>query len=218
MHIYTKNLLVLGDSFCANRTRSTDWPVIVQNSLLINLRGQGFPGASWWSVRNSFLQNINLLPNIAIFCHTEPNRIPHNEDWGLNYSSAELGKIYISDREDQPMSEEFSVACKLYYKHLWDREYHNWAMTRWLCELDELTKDIKIVLHFFIDDDIHRHHKFQNGVSFSDPLRNYAFEDGPGITNHYDIATNQRFADVILEHIHNYPGAGVRIDKKLDLR
>jgi hypothetical protein len=218
MPIYTRNLLVLGDSFCASRTKSTDWPVIVQNSLLINLRGQGFPGASWWSVRNSFLQNISLSPKIAIFCHTEPNRIPHNEDWGLNYSSAELGKIHVDNREDQPMPQEFSVACKLYYKHLWYREYHNWAMTRWLCELDELTKDIEFVLHFFIADDIHRYHKFQNGVSFSDPLIKYAFADGPNIRNHFDIATNQRFADVVLEHIHNYPGAGTRIDKKLDIR
>lgn len=116
------------------------------------------------------------------------------------------------------MSAEFQLACKLYYKHLVCLEHNEWAMTRWLCELDELTKDIEIVLHFFGFNNIHRQHKFQHGVSFSDALINYTTMTlGPGITNHFDVATNQRFADVVLEYIHNYPGPGVRIDRKLDL-
>lgn len=219
MTIRTTDLLILGDSFCVNRDRSIDWPVIVQNSLSTNLRGQGFPGASWWSVRNSLIQQIKILPRIAIFCHTEPNRLPHINDWGINSGTAELEQIHTIDSYNKPMPAEFGVACKLYYKHLWYQEYHNWAMTRWLCELDELTKGIEIVLHFFGFNDIHRHHRFQHGVSFSDPLINYSTTiQGPDIRNHFDIATNQRFADVVMEHIRNYPGAGVRIDCKLDLR
>jgi hypothetical protein len=218
MTIRTADLLILGDSFCANRDRNIDWPVIVQSSLSTNLRGQGFPGASWWSVRNSLIQQIKILPKIAIFCHTEPNRLPHINDWGINSGTAELGQIHQLDSYDQPMPAEFDVACKLYYKHLWHQDYHNWAMTRWLCELDELTKGIQIVLHFFGFDDVHRHHRFCHGVSFSDPLINYATTaQGSDIRNHFDIAVNQRFADVVLEHIHNYPGSGVRIDKQLDL-
>jgi hypothetical protein len=55
-------------------------------------------------------------------------------------------------------------------------------------------------------------------VSFSDPLTNYAKNSwNPNIRNHFDADTNQRFADVVLEHIHNYPGAGALIDKKLAL-
>lgn len=219
MTIRTTDLLILGDSFCANRDRNIDWPVIVQSSLSTNLRGQGFPGASWWSVRASLVQDIKILPKIAIFCHTEPNRMPHKDNWGINSGTAELGQIHTINSHDKPMLPEFGTACKLYYKHLWYQEYHNWAMTRWLHELDELTKDIEIVLHFFGFDDIHRHHRFQYGVSFSDPLINYSTTiQGPDIRNHYDIATNQRFADFVLEHIRYYPGAGVRIDKKLDLR
>lgn len=221
MTIRTNDLLILGDSFCSERFKNTDWPVIVQKSLLTNLRGQGFPGASWWSVRNSLTQQIKILPKIAIFCHTEPNRIPHNEDWGLNIGTTELGEIhgYGPDRIHVPMPTEFGVACKLYYKHLWIQEYHNWAMTRWLFELDELTKDIEVVLHFFGFNEIHRYHRFQHGTSFSDPLINYAtFARVPDITNHFDVATNQRFADFVLEHICNYPGPGLRIDRKLDLR
>ena len=219
MPIYTKNLLILGDSFCSDRARNTDWPIIVQNSLLTSLHGQGFPGASWWSTRNSFIKQIAVASNIAIFCHTEPNRIPHNDNWGLNIGSTELGLIYEHGRST-PMTNEFKLACELYYKHLWCPEYHEWALTRWLCELDELTKGIEIVLHFFgFDHHASRYHKFQHGVSFSDALVNYAtMTHAPDITNHFDIATNQRFADFVLEHIHNYPGAGVRIDRKLDLR
>jgi len=218
MTIRTTDLLILGDSFCSDRTKSIDWPVIVRNSLMKTLRGQGYPGASWWSVRSGLMQQIRLLPKIAIFCHTEPNRIPHKDDWGINIGASDRGLIHIHDSHDQPMSVEFSSACKLYYKHIWYQEYQNWAMTRWLHELDELTKDIEIVLHFFGFNDIHRHHTFQNGVSFSDPLINYAqAHRAPDIRNHFDIGANQRFADIVLENIHNYPGAGTRIDKKLDL-
>lgn len=214
----TSDLLILGDSFCTNRDRNIDWPVIVQNSLLTTLRGTGFPGGSWWSVRKELLQQIRVLPRIAIFCHTEPSRIPHKDDWGLNIGTAELGMIHTVDSCDQPMLPEFSNACKLYYKHLWFDEYHDWAMTSWLKELDDITKDIEIVLHFFCFNNVHRHHRFCHGVSFSDPLINYAINHlSQNIRNHFDIATNQRFADVVLEHIHNYPGAGVRIDRKLDL-
>lgn len=219
MPIYTKNLLILGDSFCSDRNKNTDWPIIVQNSLLTSLHGQGFPGASWWSTRNSFIKQIAVAPNIAIFCHTEPNRIPHTDNWGIHAGSIKLGKIY-GHEPNRFMPSEFRLACELYYKHLWFQEYHDWALTRWLCELDELTKDIEIVLHFFgFEHHTSRYHRFQHGVSFSDPLINYSTTiQRPDIRNHFDVDTNQRFADLVLEHIHNYPGAGVRIDKRLDLR
>jgi hypothetical protein len=224
------DLLILGDSFCSDRILKVDWPVIVKKSLStpiaganrwsfkpVTLRGQGFPGASWWSVRNQLIQKIKTPPQIAIFCHTEPNRIPNDDDWGINMGSADIGMIH--GKHLQPMTDEFQLACKLYYKHLWSRKYHEWTMTSWLCELDELTKDIEIVLHFFGFENDHRYHRFQHGVSFSDPLRDYAtFGSDPYLRNHFDIDTNQRFADFVLEHIRNYPGAGTRIDKKLALR
>ena len=216
MHI--TDLLILGDSFCSDRNKQVDWTVIVRNSLSANLRGQGFPGASWWSARNRLIQEIETPPKIVIFCHTEPNRIPRDDDGGINIGCVDLGMIIYGINE-QPMTEEFQLACKLYYKHIWSKKYHDWAMTGWLCELDELTKDIEIVLHFFGFENKQRYHRFQHGVSFSDPLTNYAtFDRDPQLRNHLDIAANQRFADVVLEHIHNYPGAGTRIDKKLALR
>jgi hypothetical protein len=224
------DLLILGDSFCSDRTLKVDWPMIVKKSLStpisgasrwsfkpVTLRGQGFPGASWWSVRNHLIQKIKKPPQIAIFCHTEPNRIPHDNDWGVNFGSLEQGMIH--GEHQQPMSDEFQLACELYYKHLWSHAYHEWTMTNWLYELDELTKDIEIVLHFFGFENQQRYYEFQHGVSFSDPLLGYAtFDSDQDPRNHFDIATNQRFADFILEHIHNYPGAGTRIDKKLALR
>jgi len=217
MTVHTTDLLILGDSFCSDRNKQVDWPVIVKNSLSANLRGQGFPGASWWSVRNRLIQEIKTPPKIVIFCHTDPNRMPRDDDGGINIGSVDLGMIHGTN--EQPMTHEFQLACKLYYKYLWSGKYYRWAMTQWLCELDELTKDIEIVLHFFGFENEQRYHKFQHGVSFSDPLKYYATCGcDTQLRNHFDIATNRRFADVILEHIHNYPGAGTRIDKKLALR
>jgi hypothetical protein len=52
------DILILGDSFCANRKTRTDWPMVVSQSLTGSNhipRGVGFAGGSWWSVRGALL-------------------------------------------------------------------------------------------------------------------------------------------------------------------
>lgn len=223
-----RDILILGDSFCSHRDHQDHWPQIVMNKLLgteyssmIVPRGQGYPGASWWSVRKRLLKELRQPPKIAIFCHTEPQRIPHKDDWGINFRSVELGQIHVPDSFDQPMPPEFKKACELYYNHLWMEDYHNWAMVRWFEELNSLVRDIDIVLHFYSFPEDKFKYTFKKGVTFEDPLINYQVQKKmfslkePKSANHYSVENNRQFAEVVLKYINNYPGDGVRIKEKL---
>lgn len=223
-----KDILILGDSFCGHRDHPGHWPQIVMNELLkieynpmVVPRGQGYPGASWWSVRTRLLKELKQKPKLAIFCHTEPQRIPHKDDWGVNFRSVELGQIHAPNSFDQPMPSEFKKACELYYEQIWMPEYHDWAITQWFKELDELTQDIDQVLHFYAFPGIHTEYTFKNGITFEDPLINYQvqrrmFSTKPvPAANHFDVETNRRFAEVVLKYVNNYPGDGTRITERL---
>ena len=74
-------VVIIGDSFCADRTnKETDWPLILANKLTVQLYGEGFSGQSFWSCYKwlnghrsfkSFNQHT-----LIIVCHTQHERIP----------------------------------------------------------------------------------------------------------------------------------------------
>ncbi len=223
-----RDILILGDSFCSQRNHRDHWPKIVLDNLLkiendnsIIPRGQGYPGASWWSVRKRLVKEIRVPPKVAIFCHTEPHRLPHKDDWGVNFRSVELGQIHTTNNFDKLMPAEFKQACELYYNQIWMSEYHEWAIIQWFKELDELTQGIEKVFHFFAFQGKYNEYTFKKGVTFADPLINYQVKRkmfsniDPPSANHFDADTNRRFADCVLKYIKDYPGDGVRIESKL---
>jgi hypothetical protein len=227
MNYNWNDILIVGDSFCGQREHKDHWPQIVLSQLTgvgdiaSGPRGQGYPGASWWSVRKRLIKEIKVPPKIAIFCHTEPDRLPNKDDWGINFRSVELGKIHTTNNFDNPMPEEFRKACEYYYTNIWMPEFHLWAITQWFKELDELTANIEKVLHFYSFPGHHDHYTFKNGVTFSDPLINYqvkrkmfSLKDPPS-ANHFDINTNRRFAESVLYYIKNYPSKGTRVIEKI---
>lgn len=223
-----KDLVIVGDSFCGHRTHKDHWPKIVADSLIgVNPfdnppRGEGYPGASWWSTRNRLIKELRIAqPKVLIMTHTEPHRLPNKNDWGVNFRSVELGQIHRPGSFDEPMPEEFKEACELYYQQLWIDDYHDWAILQWFKELDDLIKNVEYVLHFFAFEGKYNDYTFKKGVTFSDPLINYQVKRkmfskvDPISANHYDPETNRRFADVVLKYINNYPGDGIRITERL---
>jgi hypothetical protein len=223
-----KDLLIIGDSFCSHRTHQDHWPQIVMQSLTgvtynINRipKGSGFPGASWWSVRKHLLMQLKKsVPKVAIFCHTEPHRLPHPQDWGVNIRSVELGQIHLLNKANEPMPEAYATAARLYYEQLWMFEYHHWAAEQWFKELDELTKNIEKVLHFYCFDGEYKNYTFKNGVTFDDSLINHQVKKKMiskkvEEANHFDADTNRQFAEVVVNYVNNYPGVGVRINERL---
>lgn len=223
-----KDLVIVGDSFCGHRTHKDHWPKMVSDKLVGENpfdpppRGEGYPGASWWSTRNRLIKELRIEPpKVLIITHTEPHRLPNKDDWGVNFRSAELGQIHRSGSFDKPMPLKFKEACQLYYTQLWMAEYHEWAIQQWFKELDDLIKDVEYVLHFYAFEGEYNNYIFKKGVTFADPLINYQVKrkmfslKEPVNANHFDVETNRRFADCVLKYINEYPGDGVRIESKL---
>lgn len=69
-----------GDSFCAGREPES-WCVLLANQLDAHIIHWGEPGRSIWSSILKFnrLNKLNRLPDICVFCWTEPYRLYHPE-------------------------------------------------------------------------------------------------------------------------------------------
>jgi hypothetical protein len=218
------DVLIVGDSFCSARSEPWHWPQIFTSSLTDikfndTVRGKGFNGASWWSSRKLILQELKRsTPKVAVFFHTEPLRIPHDQDWGINYRSVELKTVHQTDVADIPMSEDFAQAGRLYYEQLISLEFHEWAVHQWFLELDSLISPIEKVIHAYCFDGKYIDYTFQQGVTLAYPMINYQqktpiFKINNNVeANHFTPQINKKFALALVEIIKNYPGNGVRIN------
>ena len=80
-YLHMKTIGFFGDSFCASN-QPESWCNILQQRLGCDrIRHFGEPGRSIWSVFFKFNELIrkNRVPDIAIFCWTEPYRLYHPE-------------------------------------------------------------------------------------------------------------------------------------------
>jgi hypothetical protein len=133
-----KNIIVVGDSFCAS---AGGWPNILAQRLNLTLINHGQGGQPWWNIRN-FLNTIDEETftncDAMVFVHTNAGRIPtSNSQIGLVNHSAE------------PKT-EIDKAIQLYYKYIHEPEFLNWAQQQWFLEINQRWAHKKIVhLHSF---------------------------------------------------------------------
>lgn len=222
------DVLIIGDSFCGNRTEKSHWPQLLTLRLTGEEfdnnrvpRGQGYPGASWWSVRKRLIKEIEIkIPKVLIICHTEPLRIPNDKDWGVNFRSVELGQIHVLNSTDKPMPEKFRQGANLYYQELISLDFHEWANIAWFKELDQLCTPIEQVLHLYCFEGQYTNYTFLKGTTLSVPLITYQkeapiFRKAAFAPNHFTLQDNITFAENLVNLINNYPGDNVRFDKKI---
>lgn len=234
-----KDILIVGDSFASCRTLQTDWPKIVTDHLIKYTEyrqpmGKGFSGASWWSTKrflNDYLKTHT--PKVLILTHTECQRIPSNENYSLNYGSVfnaeSYQKLKKQERDDEIPPHEVLIAGQSYYKYLYNQDFHQWAKIQWFKELDELIKDIPIVIHLHVFYDEHDFlYTFKNGLTFNKPLWDMS-DDCKKLTNkmrtqltdsiqfvpentwkdlqtrnHLTEENNKKLASIIIDAIENY--------------
>jgi hypothetical protein len=133
-----KNIIIVGDSFCAS---PTGWPSTLATALDLTLISHGQGGQSWWNVKK-FIETIDKLvieqTEVIVFVHTNADRIPtHNTQIGLINHSA------------RPTT-DIEIAVQLYYKYIHDPEFLNWAQCQWFLEINQRWGHKKIVhLHSF---------------------------------------------------------------------
>lgn len=177
------DILIIGDSFCACRIHDYDWPIVVVNKLTgksyDSVRGKGFTGAAWWSARKLLLEQLEKrVPEVLIMTHTEMQRIPSDENYGLNSGSVFNAEFYSNSQKVRPgenvVPHEVLLAGQSYYKYLFCKDFMQWAQTRWFYEIDEIVKayNVPYVIHFhaFMPWDTKPLHIFKNGVTFNKAL------------------------------------------------
>lgn len=222
------DILIVGDSFCGDRTKTEHWPQVFTSSITGKKfeegkfpRGKGFPGASWWSTRKNLLEELAKSPaKVLVICYTEPFRIPNDQNLGLNTRSVLSDIVYVPEGIDQP-SKDFKEAANGYYRHIICQDYHLWAYKQWFKEVDEIISNHRIekVLHLYCFEGPHLSHTFKNGITFEIPLVKYQntpfWRRRSDTPNHYSPGQNIMLGLKLAEVVKNYPGDGVRLNTKL---
>ena len=222
------DILIIGDSFTAHRHDMSTWPMLLSclltdmkfNSNLIP-RGRGFSGCSWWSARKLFLQECDRkMPKILIMSHTEPQRIPSDDDFKLNSSS--VFDIDSDEKSHHPtdidipsskkVPKEVLIAAQQYYKYLISIEHQIWAQEQWFKEIDQfvVANKIEYVLHMhsFLPWHDKKLHEFKVGTTFDTPLWEMSDDKITGFSNrnrnHFSTSKNTQLAKVLHTAIIDY--------------
>lgn len=204
------DILIVGDSWCAERENFGHWP----NELLFELtdiskgtpRGKGFAGCHWWSVRNRLFEELNFKPaKVVIIVHTDATRIPSD----TNRAFTITGVMNQLRKKDDVIIK----AAAEYYKHLYSANFHDWAERQWFCELDYFLekKQVEKVIHLY-GFNKHKEQKyfFKNGVTVEYSLHGYLTMNTQTMfyPNHMTYENNQKLALFLHKLITNYPGHG----------
>jgi hypothetical protein len=218
-----QDIAIFGDSFCACASHVTDWPVALVTKLTGQVhysRGKCFSGTAWWSTRQRLLETIEQeKPKILIFCHTNADRFPSNNYFGINGGVLDKnGYISVPSAYKNLYSKGISDAAILYYLHLYSKKYHLWGQIRWFKELDRLLKiwQIPIVIHLHAFEN--QNYVFDYGTTSKENLldlcsdrliwkdrTNVLFgKEIPSIRNHFDKNSNLKLADRLYSAIQEY--------------
>ncbi len=227
------DILIVGDSFCADRKEDYTWPQTLTCKLTNTdfqegriPRGRGFPGASWWASRKELIKELKKQKvKILVVCHTEPFRIPHDRNWGINTRSVFLNSVYNPDynQDEKVPSTEFIDACKQYFKYIVSHEFHLWTVQRWFDELDQLSlkHEIEKIIHLYCFEGDYNSYVFKKGTTFTVPLITYQkkqiwrYGSQEVTANHYSPSENIKFGEELYTILKNYPGDNVTVNKKL---
>lgn len=224
------DVLIVGDSFCADRSFPQTWPQILTCRLTDlpfkpgrDPRGKGFPGASWWSTRKFLLKEISKeIPKVVVICHTEPFRLPNDDNLGINTRSVLEDIIFIPNDCSIKLSPNFKKAALGYYEHLISEDFHLWSFKQWLQESDKILSSfskIEKVVHLFCFDFPVNLYQFKKGITFDRSLHSYQrVSESVSISvapNHFSFADNMSLGVNLYEAIKQYPGDGMILNTKL---
>lgn len=186
-------LAIFGDSFAVRQPHpdNTGWPILLEDHYQVDNFAQA--GISEYKILMS-IQNINFdLYDRVIISHTSPNRVyvPCNplHQQSLYHKNCD---IIFSDIENN--HDEFSRACQLFFKHIFDLD-HARFMHNLICkEIDCLTKKHK-TLHV-------THFDYTNLYQFHGLIDFYAnWSNHKGTVNHYSKKGNQLVYSIIVKNL-----------------
>jgi hypothetical protein len=202
-----KTIGFFGDSFCAS-TDNKSWTTILAKKLKCNIKNIGIPGASIWRAILDFdkFKNSNSIPDINIFCWTNPQRLYHptkatNLGTMLEEKSSLADAVrkyysylYFKDKENLNYKFALEYFENFYLKNIKDKKiYQIYSINLDDCNTNALKVDLKF--------------NFINEFSLLQ-FSGYAIENhidnqwGDEITfNHMSEDKNQKLADYFFQKI-----------------
>ena len=204
-----KNLIIVGDSFCANE----GWPNILADKLDMHLLKNGAGGQSWWPNRK-FLTKLTTEQwgnsDTIIFCHTNAERIlsSNEEAHWIDWSKA------------SPSSEnELEKAIALHLKYFYNSEILHWSVKKWYEEINQSWSRTRTIhLHCFSTSWELRH--LLTGLHVGPDLSSISLNeiDCPSMLykdhrcNHLNKFNNKELAEQLCSLILNYDQGQVMLD------
>jgi hypothetical protein len=210
MNFNWSDILIVGDSFCSDRNQETDWPYIVSKSLTNEdkfARGIGGEACSFWFTRKFLLNEIDIhIPKVLIVCHTSMERIPNDENWGINSGVLFHNHLAFNAYTDRNKKDRNDIigAAREYYKHLISYNFHEWVLSKWFDELDQICTKYKIPIVIHIN--CFHPHIFNYGTTneglwkdISQPYRSIKEH-----RNHFTTEENIKIGNNLVKAIINY--------------
>ncbi len=194
------------------------------NAEVINL-GEG--GSSYWDLMlKQFPPALNNLPDICIFCWTDPSRIYNPST--RNLGSWVMEKINYMDHPGHILNHNTYLAAQKYFTHLYDDEkaLHEALSAFYFFDREVLApiQDKTKIIHLwsfgiprntdsnniYIPDNLDYIYRWKTGVELRPSLKCFGnlsgdvLDDGP-VPNHlYGNLNNKLLADFIIEAINDH--------------
>lgn len=150
-------LVIVGDSFCADRYQDTDWPVFLANKLNVPLHGVGYGGRPWWTTRRWLIENSSIIvkETLVIVCHTNYSRLPSLLDFPINPGliRAEINSDKSDIKNLDPSGKLHALVKDFYQSDLYVPDFYKWAKRSWLNELNLMSDDFYKLIHINCFDD-----------------------------------------------------------------
>ena len=190
-----KTIGFFGDSFCASNQPESWCNILQQKVDARRIRWFGNPGKSIWSVFFQFNKLIeqNRVPDISIFCWTEPHRLYHPElilsigtqplegvDPNI-YKTLDNYWKYLHNTEKSEIAYEYALK---YYDQNVLSKVDKQIVQMWSFKPD---KDIKLTTGTFIDESMF---EFSKSAGVKDGW-------GIGTINHMTEEQNQQWAEKV---------------------
>ena len=208
---YHSTIGYFGDSFCADTSKDS-WITILAEKLSANIVNTGKPGSSMWTAILDFerLKNQATLPDVCIFCWTNPHRLYHP-------------KRYLNLR-NLPKDSNLADAVKKYFGYLWfnDKEFLNYKYVLQYFDQNEISKIKGIKYQIFSINPNDANNDFevslQNNFIDEFSLLNFSgltLEDhglpdlGGKLINHMSIDKNKELANYFYKKIEGNSNEGI---------
>ena len=193
---YMKTIGYFGDSFCTSKDPQS-WCVLLANKLDAEIINYGEEGKSIWTTFFNFKNRIkqDTVPDISIFCWTEPyrlyhpdlilsaNTIPKEGSDPKVYQALEDYWKYLHNYDKDELAYEYAIK---YFDQNILSKVNKQIVQMWSFRPFETAKkdaDIKLTTGVFIDESM------------------FDFSKGKGSINHMTAEQNQQWADKVYEQV-----------------